>query len=170
MQTGEYFAKSANTSAAKMEEWTVKMHAIAARTEQETVAMGIITFFTLVLLPSTFVAVRYGPSPSSLASAAALASVSLTRGWQTFFSSGILRFDDDKSGSSKMGDWGLHRPALNLFLAMSLPLMGITLATWALYRSAAFRRARTRSVMEELPLSEKSGENIDDDDDGFPVR
>ena len=162
MQAGEFFSKSANLSAAKMEEWTERMHDIAAKTAQETVAMGVITFFTLVLLPSTFVAVRYGIQP--LISAAWAASPSLTQS-QTFFSSGIIKFDNndgnhtDASGGDKMGDWSLREPALKLFLVMSLPLMGISLGTWAFYRSAAFRKARERLTALELGLAEKPGDS-----------
>jgi hypothetical protein len=162
MQVGEVLSKSANLSAVKMEEWTVKMHAIAARTAQETVAMGVITFFTLVLLPSTFVAVRYGIQP--LISAAWAASPSLTQS-QTFFSSGIIQFDNndgnytDANGGGKMGDWSLRKPALKLFLVMSLPLMGISLGTWAIYRSAAFRKAREGLTSLELGLAEKPGDS-----------
>ena len=41
-----------------MEDWTAKMHAIAVRTEQETLSMHVITIFTLVFLPGTFISVR----------------------------------------------------------------------------------------------------------------
>ncbi|KAK2598084.1 hypothetical protein QQS21_005795 [Conoideocrella luteorostrata] len=128
MQTGEFFSKSADNSAAKMKELTIKMHDIAARTEQETVAMGVITFFTLVFLPGTFVA--------------------------TFFSSNILKFDNSTDG--EMGSWVLQIPALKLFLTMSLPLMFITLTAWWVLRRSAGRKYRTRAALEELPFVEKA--------------
>lgn len=140
-----------------MGDLTSKMHDIAARTEQETVAMGIITFFTLVLLPCTFVAVSYG---LLLLVSAACASLSLMP-WQTFFSSGILKFDGDgyDAENGRMGNWGVHKSALWLFLALSLPLMLITLATWAIYRFAARRGGRTKSTALDQPLSEKDGDD-----------
>ncbi|KAK2616532.1 hypothetical protein QQS21_000575 [Conoideocrella luteorostrata] len=147
MQTGEFFAKSADTSAARMEEWTIKMHDIAARTEQETVAMSVITFFTLVFLPGTFVAVRYGiPITGTVATSI------LTRS-QTFFSSNIVKFDNSKSGN--FGDWELQMSALKLFLTMSLPLMFITLFVWAVLRTYAGRKRRVKLALAELPLIEK---------------
>ena len=54
----EFFADASRSSAESMEQWTVKMHAIAVKTERETVSMHVITIFTLVFLPGTFVAVR----------------------------------------------------------------------------------------------------------------
>lgn len=146
MQVSENLMKSANL-------WTVQMHDIAARTEQETVAMGIITFFTLVLLPCTFVAVSYG---LLLLVSAACTSLSLMP-WQTFFSSGILQFDTADAENGRMGNWGVHKSALWLFLGLSLPLMVVTLATWAIYRFAAGRRERLKSTEADLPPSEKQG-------------
>ncbi len=58
MRNGEHFAKSARDSTAAMEQWTVKMHDIAKQTEEETISMHVITIFTLIFLPGTFVSVR----------------------------------------------------------------------------------------------------------------
>ncbi|KAK4213744.1 hypothetical protein QBC37DRAFT_168747 [Rhypophila decipiens] len=58
MRVGEYYARSAETSAETMEKWTVAMHQIAAETEHETVSMHGITVLTLIFLPGTFVSVR----------------------------------------------------------------------------------------------------------------
>ena len=57
-QTSRYFADAAKNSSDKMEDWTAKMHAIAVRTEQETLSMHVITIFTLIFLPGTFISVR----------------------------------------------------------------------------------------------------------------
>jgi hypothetical protein len=40
-----------------MENMTLEMHAIAKKTEQETVSMRVITTVTLFFLPATFIAV-----------------------------------------------------------------------------------------------------------------
>lgn len=58
MRVGEYYAQSAETSAKTMQEWTERMHEIAAETEHETVSMHGITVLTLIFLPGTFVSVR----------------------------------------------------------------------------------------------------------------
>jgi hypothetical protein len=158
MEIGEFFSKQADMSAANMEQWTVKMHNIAARTEQETVAMGIITFFTLVFLPGTFVAVSiftvlsYATSSTSLSCIPTLLTECCHH--QTFFSSGIVSFDHSAEGS-EMGDWEFRWPALQLFLVMSLPLMGLTMVTWYCFRRYAGRQSRIKTLGEELPIAEK---------------
>ncbi|KAF7544091.1 hypothetical protein G7Z17_g10225 [Cylindrodendrum hubeiense] len=74
MRTAEYFAKSSEDSADVMQIWTEQMH-------EKTMSMHVITVFTLIFLPGTFVA--------------------------TIFSSGILTFGADGSAGfgSDMGDW-----------------------------------------------------------------
>ncbi|KAF5012024.1 hypothetical protein FDECE_1883 [Fusarium decemcellulare] len=74
MRTAEYFASSSEESAEIMQIWTKEMH-------KKTMSMHVITIFTLIFLPGTFVA--------------------------TIFSSGILTFGDDGSGGfgSAMGAW-----------------------------------------------------------------
>lgn len=52
MKTAEYFASSAEESTLLMQQWTEQMHA-------KTMSMHVITVFTLVFLPGTFVAVSY---------------------------------------------------------------------------------------------------------------
>jgi len=58
MRMGQHFAKSAQVSSRTMETLTEKMHRIATKTEQETISMHVITVFTLIFLPGTFVCVR----------------------------------------------------------------------------------------------------------------
>jgi len=58
MRVGEHYARSAEVSARVMEEWTERMHDIAAETEHETISMHGITVLTLIFLPGTFVSVR----------------------------------------------------------------------------------------------------------------
>ncbi|KAM7185598.1 hypothetical protein V8F20_011732 [Naviculisporaceae sp. PSN 640] len=122
MRVGEYYARSAETSAETMEKWTVRMHQIAAETEQQTVSMHAITVLTLIFLPGTFVSVRILISP--LPSSFHLVCCSTP----TLFSSGIWDFNASKSHN--MGDWETRIPALKLFLAISLPLMAVALLCW----------------------------------------
>ncbi|KAK0622341.1 hypothetical protein B0T14DRAFT_426565, partial [Immersiella caudata] len=102
MRVGEHYAQSAEVSARTMEEWTERMHDIAAETEHETVSMHGITVLTMIFLPGTFVS--------------------------TLFSSGIWNFDNSKSRS--MGDWETRVPALMLFFSICIPLMVAVLLTW----------------------------------------
>jgi len=65
MLSAENFARSAEASAKVMSDWTIRMHDIAEKTEQDTVSMHVITIVTLIFLPGTFTAVSYN-SQSSL--------------------------------------------------------------------------------------------------------
>ncbi|KAI2466238.1 hypothetical protein F4781DRAFT_424218 [Annulohypoxylon bovei var. microspora] len=102
-KVSDYFASSAKISSDRMEQITQKMHGIAIRTEQETVSMHVITIFTLIFLPGTFIA--------------------------TLFSSGVFHWDDDGTLGS---DWVIRRSALKLFFSVSLPMMFIVLSAWSL--------------------------------------
>lgn len=112
-KTSEFFAKSAKDSSERMEDWTVKMHTIAVKTEQETVSMHVITVFTLIFLPGTFLA--------------------------TFFSSGVLHWNekDPDLGS----DWVVRPDGMKLFFYICAPMMVIILAGWA-YMYWKLRRSR----------------------------
>ncbi|PVI06061.1 hypothetical protein DM02DRAFT_681493 [Periconia macrospinosa] len=70
VKANESFARKNQVSAARMEVMTLEMHAIAKKTEQETVSMRVITSVTLFFLPATFIA--------------------------TFMSTDILKFEDGK--------------------------------------------------------------------------
>lgn len=130
MRTGEYFAQSAKVSTEKMEQLSVK-------TKQETVSIHVITILTLFFLPGTFVAVRYGLSCLSR-----MVLWALTR-CQTFFSSGIINFDDDEI--TNIGDWVTKWSALKLFGLICGPLMCITLSAWAMAYYFAHRQHRKNS-------------------------
>jgi len=57
IQTSKAFQLVAQTSSNEMMKWTHKMHEIAIKTKQETLSMHVITIFTLIFLPGTFIAV-----------------------------------------------------------------------------------------------------------------
>lgn len=133
MRTGENFARSAQASAHTMEALTERMHEIATKTEQETISMHVITVFTLIFLPGTFVCVRirhYCPPTTT---------VSLTYPLKTLFSAEIMDFDGG-NGTTKIGDWKVRWPALKLFLAVCIPLMAITLSAWCITYMAVRRQ------------------------------
>ncbi|RYP21567.1 hypothetical protein DL765_002203 [Monosporascus sp. GIB2] len=147
-RTSEYFAHSAKVSSHRMEEWTVKMHRIAVKTEQETISMHVITIFTLIFLPGTFLAVRLAaPRLFSDLCTAALTS------WQTFFSSGVLNWNDEGLLDS---DWVLRSEALKLFLFICVPLMIVILAGWSLmYMVVRRKRKATESAIHDGYADEK---------------
>ncbi|KAK6065942.1 hypothetical protein SCUP234_12305 [Seiridium cupressi] len=118
MRTGEYFSHAAKVSADKMAELTV-------RTKQETVSIHVITILTLIFLPGTFVAVRYGfPYLYGVA-------VWVLTKCQTFFSSNVIDFGS-ASDVSSFGRWSTNWGALKLFAIVCGPLMAIVLSAWAL--------------------------------------
>lgn len=96
---------------------TDEMRELAVKTKQETVSMRIITLVTLFFLPGTFISVSWlrGGKPEVVESYPDL---------QTLMSTDIVRFDR----SIKI----FSPPALNLFLAISLPLMFFTFVAWYL--------------------------------------
>jgi len=57
VRTSEALQLVAKTSSDEMMKWTHKMHEIAIKTKQETLSMHVITIFTLIFLPGTFIAV-----------------------------------------------------------------------------------------------------------------
>lgn len=122
----EFFASSAKTSSERMEYMTQKMHDIAVRTEQETLSMHVITIFTLIFLPGTFIA--------------------------TLFSSGVFHWDDDGSLGS---DWVIRKNALKLFFSVSLPMMVIILSAWSLLFLYMRRKRHQAESKWILPVTEK---------------
>ncbi|KAL2680433.1 hypothetical protein Neosp_008034 [[Neocosmospora] mangrovei] len=84
MRTAKYFAESSEKSTEIMKSWTQEMH-------EKTMSMHVITVFTLIFLPGTFVA--------------------------TIFSSGIISFGQDGGPGfgSAMGAWKVRLAALKLF-------------------------------------------------------
>ncbi|KAL2206312.1 hypothetical protein CC79DRAFT_1398254 [Sarocladium strictum] len=118
-RTAEYFASAAQDSADIMQVWTEQMH-------QKTLSMHLITIFTLIFLPGTFVAVR-----------------------QTMFSSGIIVFGNEGDGGfgPNLGDWKLRSAGLKLFFAICLPLLTITLGVWLL----AYMKSKVGQFLKSRP-------------------
>ncbi|EEU42891.1 uncharacterized protein NECHADRAFT_84216 [Fusarium vanettenii 77-13-4] len=87
MRTAKYFAESSEKSTEIMKGWTQEMH-------EKTMSMHVITVFTLIFLPGTFVA--------------------------TIFSSGIISFGQDGGPGfgSAMGAWKVRLAALKLFASV----------------------------------------------------
>ena len=95
------------------------MEEISIKTKQETVSIHVITILTLVFLPGTFVAVRYG-----LPYLWSLVLLALTE-CKTFFSSGVLDFGNGNESGVNLGQWNTKWAALKLFGAICGPLMGV---------------------------------------------
>ncbi|KAI1267594.1 hypothetical protein F5Y18DRAFT_415728 [Xylariaceae sp. FL1019] len=112
-KVSEHFAHAARESSERMEQWTVEMHKIAVKTEQETVSMHVITIFTLIFLPGTFIA--------------------------TFFSSGVIQWNEDGHLGS---DYTILPHAMALFWYVSIPILAIVLAVWALVYWVARRKRK----------------------------
>ncbi|OTA62685.1 hypothetical protein K449DRAFT_394744 [Hypoxylon sp. EC38] len=148
MQASKHFAKNAQASTdftmamtAKMNHMTEKMHDIALKTGHQTVSMHVITVFTLIFLPGTFLA--------------------------TFFSSGILRWYDseDKLANSKYS-WDMKKDRLSLYLKIVIPMMVLIILGWLIlyFKSKTQRKEDGRlglltSLEEGLggsPASEES--------------
>ncbi|KAI2621256.1 hypothetical protein GGR54DRAFT_94494 [Hypoxylon sp. NC1633] len=142
-RVSDYFASSTKISTDRMEVMTLKMHDIAVRTEQETVSMHVITVFTLIFLPGTFIAV-WTLVPR-------LRRHILT--WcQTLFSSGVIHWDDDGSLGT---DWVLRQGGLRLFFSISLPMMVIIVTAWLLLYLYMRRKRQQEKQRLLLPLTEK---------------
>ncbi|KAK8139417.1 hypothetical protein PG984_002797 [Apiospora sp. TS-2023a] len=126
-------SKRMEMSSNTMEEITKRMHTIAERTERDTSSMHFITFLTLVFLPGTFLGVRFSELSSSLYHSHDEALIdpynALTLN-QSLFSTPI--FGDAIEGSGK--SWTLNTELLFLFLKICLPMMGVILGFWVLYR------------------------------------
>lgn len=139
MRTGEYFAFHAKVSTDKMSELTV-------RTKLETVSIHVITVLTLIFLPGTFVAVRYGlPYLYSL-------MVWVLTKCQTFFSSDVISFQP----STGLGEWSTNWGALKLFGIICGPLMAIVMSAWGLTYCLAARHY-AKAAMSVYPEDEEKG-------------
>ncbi|KAH8649812.1 hypothetical protein BX600DRAFT_418752 [Xylariales sp. PMI_506] len=135
-KVSQYFAEAAKESSNRMEDWTKQMHSIAIKTEHETVSMHVITIFTLIFLPGTFVA--------------------------TFFSSGAIQWNDDGTLGA---DYIANPGGLRLFFAIIIPLTVVVMIVWALVYYIARRKRKAEADMV-LPQNEKrqdSGLGIDRD-------
>jgi hypothetical protein len=117
-------------STTKMENVTNSMYSIAKSTERDTASMHIITFFTLVFLPGTFLGVRIiVPRFSKLLNAALIRN-------QSFFSTPIINSGD--AGSSK--PWTFNPELFRIFIEICIPLMIITIGIWLIYLHQKSRR------------------------------
>ncbi|RTE84500.1 hypothetical protein BHE90_000867 [Fusarium euwallaceae] len=116
MRTAKYFAESSEKSTEIMKGWTQQMH-------EKTMSMHVITVFTLIFLPGTFVA--------------------------TIFSSGIITFGEDGGSGfgSAMGAWKVRLAGLKLFAAVCFPLLTLTLLAWCCaYCSARLKRNPRKGI------------------------
>jgi len=109
-----------------MEAMTAGMHLLAVKTKQETVSMRIITLVTLFFLPGTFISVSYLTLLYKLVSKVSFPGPiflhRLTVDGQTIMSTDIIKFQD----SQKIFSLG----ALQLYLAITLPMMALTFVAW----------------------------------------
>ncbi|KAH7305646.1 hypothetical protein BKA65DRAFT_520672 [Rhexocercosporidium sp. MPI-PUGE-AT-0058] len=101
MESNKLFASKAQISAQNVEVLTRDMHEIAQKTKQETVSMRIITLVTLFFLPGTFIS--------------------------TIMSTDIVKYQKSENGKSQEV---FQLGALQLYLAITLPLMFLTFASW----------------------------------------
>ncbi|KIM97239.1 hypothetical protein OIDMADRAFT_130241 [Oidiodendron maius Zn] len=101
MESNKLFASKAQLSTANMEIMTQGMHEIAQKTKQETVSMRIITLVTLFFLPGTFIS--------------------------TIMSTDIIQYQVSADGKSQEV---FQLGALQLYLAITLPMMLLTFASW----------------------------------------
>lgn len=128
-------AREAQTSTKNMEAMTQAMHTIAHETKMEAVNMRIITLVTLFFLPGTFVSVSV-----ALYLVAALGLTPI----ETLMSTPIVHYPEDQRI--------VNRDALNLFLAISLPLLAVTIITcFGLYK---WHKARTAQARRRLEVCE----------------
>ncbi|TVY55321.1 hypothetical protein LCER1_G003907 [Lachnellula cervina] len=111
-------ATKSQFSAKRMEAMTEQMHQIAQKTKEETVSMRIITLVTLFFLPGTFISV-------SLLFEYLL---TLRLNTKTIMSTDIIHFQAESNTYGKIFQLG----ALELYLAITIPLMVVTFAAWYL--------------------------------------
>ncbi|KAF3015314.1 hypothetical protein E8E14_009108 [Neopestalotiopsis sp. 37M] len=145
-RVSEYFSRTATESTDRMEAWTEQMHSIAIKTEQETVSMHVITIFTLLFLPGTFVAVRYGWPFFQHLITAGLTQI------QTFFSSGAIQWDEDGT----LGADYIARPAgMKLFFMTIVPLTVVVMIIWGVIYWTARRYRKAKTVDGAMLTGEK---------------
>ena len=122
------------------------MHKIAAKTERETSSMHVITLVTLVFLPGTFVAVRFGLLSDF--------SEDLTAD-QTFLGSGLFQWEQDT-----LLDFPHWRPGFfALFAKICFPLMGATILIWLIsYFWVSWRRHQrvAKDVEQQVQVNDSN--------------
>ena len=126
-----------------METMTKEMHEIAQKTKIETVSMKIITVVTLLFLPGTFISV----SLSIL-----YLKSHLTK--QTLMSTPMVSFPTAKPGFSLKN---IRIGALELFLALALPLLVGTFVGWRIVHNREQRKGKNS---QSAPLDLEKGEKL----------
>ncbi|KAK0387675.1 hypothetical protein NLU13_3920 [Sarocladium strictum] len=128
-RTTEFFAAAANESADSMQKCTEEM-------QLKTISMHVITIFTLIFLPGTFVA--------------------------TMFSSGIITFGNEGSSGfgPNLGDWEVRVAGLKLFFLICVPLLALTLSIWALSYTWQRRKATIREFLRRYSTAKADSEGV----------
>ncbi|KUI58016.1 hypothetical protein VP1G_05308 [Cytospora mali] len=122
--SGHDISKRMEDSAMRMEAVTDSMYDIARQTARDSSSMHVITFFTLVFLPGTFIG--------------------------TFFSTPILSTPDSTNPQS----WNINNALLLLFFKICVPMMFVTVTAWYLYlKKTWFRRNAAVSDGEDVEAS-----------------
>ncbi|KAK8122723.1 hypothetical protein PG984_011393 [Apiospora sp. TS-2023a] len=127
LQVSRIYAESAHSSSRKMEK-------IAAKTEEETASMHIITMVTLVFLPGTFFTVRLLAPLAKRLMTGHLTSLA-----QSFLQSGIFQWNEPVGENE--ATWEFKKDAFGLFAAITFVSMFITFVVWFFM----FRYAKVRS-------------------------
>lgn len=148
MEANRLYAQKSQQSAMEMQRITEEMHEIAEKTKRDTVSMKIITWVTLFFLPGTFISVSLSIGLFNLGSFL-----------QTLMSTPIVHFGNHKEDFSFMKNvgWG----ALKLYLAMSLPLVALTLLGWygiRLREKYKYQKERERKRNERALGNEKGNQ------------
>lgn len=135
--------KEMHLSTIEMEDMTRSTKVLAEKTEKQTTSMHIITGVTLVFLPGTFVAVRYG-----LQIFCSRKFMEFLTNNQTFFSSGSFQWDQNNAKSGDMPYW---KPEFFLLFAkVCFPMTGVIMLLWfGAYQWARWREWRRRTMGDE---------------------
>lgn len=153
--SGHETSQRMEDSARRMEDVTDSMYHMARQTARDSSSMHVITFFTLVFLPGTFLGVRLLLLPMIMTALcptppAAGFSTSLTCD-QTFFSTPILSTSPDAADPQS---WGINRGLLALFFKICIPMMFVTVIIWYLYLNKRwFRRVPDRYGRDDVEAS-----------------
>ena len=135
-QKAQFSAEKAQVSADNMEKMTAHMQRIAAKTEQETVSMKVVTYVTLFFLPGTFVSV------SSCHSHVDPGGPTADVFPQTLMSTDIIKYSPDNNGAlTRQFSLG----CLTIYLYVTVPMMAATfIASW-LFRVCENRTFQRRN-------------------------
>lgn len=136
----ERMTEEMHRSTLKMEEMTESTKDLAEKTEKQTTSMHIVTLVTLVFLPGTFVAVRFG-LPTFRKTTKFLTDT------QTFFSSGSFQWDQNNADTTKLPYWKPEFFAL--FAKVCFPMTGIIFLVWLALYYGAYRRRHPAAMLED---------------------